>query len=552
MVCFVVASSLFTFSGCERDGTDEERQAQVSEQDVLGYYQDILAFPRSGPSYPGGLDGYLLEQAEILGVEARKDEAGNVIMRSPATAGMPSARPVVLVAYTGADIAHDRTKAFDPYSDGVRLVPAGENARAEGVSMGADSALGAATILAVLKNSETHGEVTAYFAAGDGLARAKDAAAPAETVPKTPAANDADGASADKAAPPGFDFPENASVIEIGGPDTGQIIIGAPAATVLEVSCTTGAAESGDGRAYVIAAAGFPSGAARVENGEGGEDPVNPVEVIARVLSEAKSAGCAYGLSDFSGGADACLLPEEAQATVVLGDFEEAQFRRVFDRIADESIDRAGGAGSGATVRMIETERPASVIDPDAASKALTYIFGLMDMSMEESGDSAAVNIGGIALTKSSFACGIAVTGYDAKAVARTLREQYAFERLSGVTVKEAGVIPGFGGESPYNETSDERTPAGGTTDNEAAGGAAANEAGDEAYALLEEAYREVIESDVTQVSASAPNPLGRYAGGVTLQRIGISVHDKGTTGEYFPKSEAAVPANVLLRFLEK
>jgi hypothetical protein len=153
------------------------------------------------------------------------------------------------------------------------------------------------------------------------------------------------------------------------------------------------------------------------------------------------------------------------------------------------------------------------------------------------------------------------VTGYDAEEVARIVREQAAFERLSGVTAKEAGVIAGFVGgrpdeappsaEDPDDEPVNDEAAGERSANNEAAG--AANEPGDgEAYALLEEAYREVAGDDVAQASASAPSPLGRYAGGVTLQRIGITVHDRGTTGEYFPKSEAAVPANVILRFLGK
>jgi dipeptidase D len=520
---------IFTLSGCEKVGAKTEEQARASESDILGYYQDLLTFPRSGPSYPDGIDDYLLEQAEILGVDARGDARGNVVMRAAATAGMEEARPLVLIAYTGADIINDRSKSFDPYTDGVRLEPSDENVRAEGTSMGADGAIGAATILAVLKRAVRHGDITAYFAIGDGSARAADALAPQES-----------GATADS-----FDVPEDAVVIEIGVSDTGVILTGAPTATLLEASCSAVAANAGNGRAYVIAASGFPSRPAGVGRGEDEDGYVNPISIVARILTETKSAGCVYGLSDFSGGSDACLTPAEAQATVVLVDYEERQFRRIFDDIAEEAVAAAGGADGGAEVKMIETTLPSSVIGEDDVSKALTYIYGLMSIGTTESDDLAAVvNIGEISLTPMSFDCGIAVVGHDAENVKQAVSEQFAFERLSGVPVRATGEIPGFGGAYVSSDES-----AGGDAQRGMSADASST-AG--AAVALGEAYLEATGDDASYGVSDAVSPLGKYAGDATVLNIGITVNDKETTGEQFSKGEAAIPANVILEYLTK
>jgi hypothetical protein len=524
---FLVASIL---SGCADDvgAAEETEPAQVSEQDVLGYYQSILTFPRSGPSYPSALNDYLMEQSGILGVDAQKDGQGNVVMHAPATVGMERLRPTVLLAYTGADIVNERSESFDPYTDGVRLVPSDEDVHAEGTSMGADGAFGAATILAVLEHAQAHGDITAYFLAGDGSANEADAVASGTSGEDNDVGN-GDGAGDETGMPI---LPEHAAVIRIGGSDTGSIMAGAPRATLLEASATTGAVAPGGGRAYVIAASGFPSGPAHAGNSD---DYMSPISVIARILSDAKGSGCVYGLYEFTGGTDACLLPVEAQATVILGDYEAREFRRVFNSVREEAM----SAVAGATVSMIETVRPASVTDKDAVSKALTYIFGLMALGASEGAseseeDTAAVNIGRISLTPESFGCGVAVTGRDVWRVRQIVNAQSAFERISGIPVEVTGEIAGFGG-------------------GDAAGGQDAGEEGaDDAAARLAGAYGEVTGDDATEYISDGLGSLGRYAENRTVRGIGISVNDAGTPNERFARDEAAIPANVILKYLKK
>jgi hypothetical protein len=512
LTAFIVFASCI-LSGCARDDVTEEDVTVISPKEVLEYYQSILSFPRSGPSYPTEINSYLIGEADILGVDAEKDEQGNVVMHTPATAGKEEARPVVLVAYTGADIVNDRTEAFDPYIDGVWLVPSDENVRAEGTSMGAGGALGAAAILAVLKRSETHGDITAIFAAGDGAAHAEHT--DASDLSKT----DVESASGESESPDQSPvFTGNPLLIEIGGTKTGSIATGAPMAALLDAGITTRAETAGNGRAYVVAASGAPVG----------EDYVNPISIVARILSEAKSAGCVYGLSGFEGGADACSSPTEARATVILGDYEERQFRRVFDSVA-ESV----GEGDSMNVSMIETERPALAVDEEYASKALSYLYGLMSIGVSEADESpASINIGKVELTSYAFSCGISVTAYGAEDAKRVVDEQFTIGRLSGIPVQKVGEIPGFGFDG-----------ADADLDGEAAA--------DDVSAAFEQAYRETVGDSVMSDALGAPSPLGKFAETATVLCVGVSVYGEGTTDEYFVKDEAAIPANAVLRYLE-
>jgi hypothetical protein len=524
VACFVLVA--FLVSGCAQSDLDEAMIEDISIDDVMEYYQSIITFPRSGPSYPMMVNSYLMEQAGILGVEARKDEHGNVIMRAPATLDMKDEQPVVLLTHTGADVVNDRSKAFDPYLDGVSLVPSDEDVRTDGASMGADGALGAATILALLKHAESHRDITAYFAIGDGSVRSSGAGMSNGTDDEASASFSV--IPDDKSAEDGiFSIPEGAALIEVCDSDTGSVVTGAPMATLLEASSTTGEVAAGSGRAYVIAASGFPSGLAQITN-----DPsrLNPVSVIARILSETMSSGCVYGVSNFSGGEDACSIPSEAQATVVLGDYEEMQFREIFNAIARESIDKVGGEDSGAKISMVETVLPDTVVNEDAVSKALTYVYGLMSMGIIDAENSrTAINIGRLVLTPVSFICDIAVMGYDETEVDDIVSYQFEFERLSGIPVKDIGDIPGFGG-------------AEGTERQDA----------NDTLAHIGAAYKDVIGKDASFVFSNAISPLGKITGVKTVLRIGVTVHEAGTPEEYFLLSEAAVPANVLLRYVRR
>jgi len=516
VVALFLIAALFLIGGCagaQTQTASPETVKAVSSKDVLAFYQSIITFPRSGSAYPRDLNAYILEQAEILGVDAEKDDAGNVIMRAPATTGNEKAQPVVLLAYTGADIVNAPSKPFDPYKDGVGLIPSDEQVRAPGTSMGADGALGVATILSVLKFSESHGEITAVFANGTGTARAKDA----DSV------DDLTGKVTLKDLP--FRLPENALLIEVGGADTNDIVGEAPTATLLTAKTTASAVSPGSNRAYVISASGFPDGTARIKTGK---DYTSPISIVTRILSETRNAGCVYQLCDFSGGTDACALPGEAQATVILGDYEERQFRKVFESVVDASKDALGDEDSGASINMIETVRPDFAIGEENVSNALTYLYGLMNLKISDAENAdASLNIGEVKFDSTKFECDIAVvsaySGSDA--ASRIVNDQSAFERLSGIPVEKSGVIQGF---SNYETEADE--------------GAA------DAFA---NAYEEVTADDVHEEISDTLSPLGRLAQAATVKRIGITVHERGTPEEYFDKDEAAIPVNVILRYLE-
>lgn len=99
-----------------------------------------------------------------LGLETIRDEAGNIIIRKPATPGMENRKGVILqghldmVPQNNNDVKHDWEK------DPVETYIDGEWVKAKGTTLGADNGIGCAVAMAILESKDIpHGPVEALF-----------------------------------------------------------------------------------------------------------------------------------------------------------------------------------------------------------------------------------------------------------------------------------------------------------------------------------------------------------------------------------------------------
>ena len=119
------------------------------------------------PRPSGHLDGirkFLVDWAKERGISVSVDNAGNVIMRKPATAGMENRRMVTLQAHMDMvpqkrnDVEHNfETDPIQTYIDG-------EWVKAKGTTLGADDGMGVAAIMAVMEDENLkHGPLEGLF-----------------------------------------------------------------------------------------------------------------------------------------------------------------------------------------------------------------------------------------------------------------------------------------------------------------------------------------------------------------------------------------------------
>ncbi|MFW6104111.1 MAG: M20/M25/M40 family metallo-hydrolase, partial [Bacteroidota bacterium] len=97
-----------------------------------------------------------------LGLETIKDEAGNIIIKKPATKGYENKKPVVLQGHL--DMVPQSDKDFDFENQPIEAYIDGGWVTADGTTLGADNGIGVAAALTVLQSDALeHGPVEALF-----------------------------------------------------------------------------------------------------------------------------------------------------------------------------------------------------------------------------------------------------------------------------------------------------------------------------------------------------------------------------------------------------
>ena len=125
----------------------------LSPQLLWKHFYSLTQIPRpSGKIEPVGT--FLADFGKSLGLETLRDEAGNVLVRKPATPGMENRKPVVLQAHMdmvpqkNSGIGHNfETDPIDAYIDGDWVT-------ARDTTLGADNGIGLAAAMAVLESTD--------------------------------------------------------------------------------------------------------------------------------------------------------------------------------------------------------------------------------------------------------------------------------------------------------------------------------------------------------------------------------------------------------------
>ena len=130
---------------------------------VFHYFAEVCKVPRPSKKEEK-IRAYLLDFAKEHRLEVKTDEAGNVLIKKPATPGMENLKTVILqshidmVCEKNGDVEHDfLNDPIETYIDGGWM-------KAKGTTLGADNGIGIATQLAVLAADDLqHGPLECLF-----------------------------------------------------------------------------------------------------------------------------------------------------------------------------------------------------------------------------------------------------------------------------------------------------------------------------------------------------------------------------------------------------
>ena len=295
---------------------------------------------------------YLYAFGKSLGLETIKDEAGNIIIRKPATPGMENAKGVILQGHMDMVPQKNADKKHDFENDPIEAWVDGEWVKARGTTLGADNGIGVAMGLSVLESKDLkHGPVEVLITTDE------------ET-----------GMTGARALKP--DILKGEILINLDSETEGELYVGC--AGGLDATATISYREKEVPAGY----AAMKLNVKGFKGGHSGMDIIlcraNANKVAARVLLPLLRD---YGvkLSDIEGGNLRNAIPREAFATILV---PEAKLSEVEARIAEiKGIIKKEYAGTDpdADIFMEKTVAPKKYIEEKDALNAVKAVIACPD-----------------------------------------------------------------------------------------------------------------------------------------------------------------------------
>ena len=138
---------------------------KLQPTEVWANFYELTRIPR--PSHhEEQIRAFMVTFGKNLGLETILDEAGNVIVRKPATPGMENRKGVILQGHLDMVPQKNSDKVHDFATDPIETIVDGEWVKANGTTLGADNGIGVASAMAILASNDiAHGPVEALFTA---------------------------------------------------------------------------------------------------------------------------------------------------------------------------------------------------------------------------------------------------------------------------------------------------------------------------------------------------------------------------------------------------
>ena len=324
---------------------------------VWGYFEEICQVPHPSKKEEK-IGAWLMDFARKHQLEARQDEAGNVLISKPATTGKEQTPTIVLqshmdmVCEKNSDTVHDFDKdPIVPYIDG-------EWVKAKGTTLGADDGIGMAAALAVLTSTDIqHGPIECLFTVDE------------ET-----------GLTGAFALQSGFFTGK--ILLNLYSEDEGEIFIGCAGGVDTVIRLPYQKSETtADQFAVQIVVKGLQGGHSGddINKGRG-----NAIKILNRFLWDMNQK---YGISvaRFEGGNLRNAIAREASAVIVFDRKLKENVRVDFNVYAAEMEEVWKITEPGLTMELESVDVPAEVLDGDSTSALLNSLYacphGVFSMS---------------------------------------------------------------------------------------------------------------------------------------------------------------------------
>lgn len=132
---------------------------------LWNYFYQLTKIPRPS-NHEEKVQEFIFNFGQELGLETIKDDAGNIILRKPATPGMENRKGVIIQGHLDMVPQKNSDKVHDFFKDPIEAYIDGEWVTANGTTLGADNGIGVAAAMAVLASDNLkHGPIEGLFTA---------------------------------------------------------------------------------------------------------------------------------------------------------------------------------------------------------------------------------------------------------------------------------------------------------------------------------------------------------------------------------------------------
>ncbi|MGN1214349.1 MAG: aminoacyl-histidine dipeptidase [Bacteroidaceae bacterium] len=308
----------------------------ISELKPQGIWKSFYALTRV-PRPSGHLEkiqAFLLDWAKNNGFEAFKDNAGNIIVRKPATPGFEDRKIVTMEAHMDmvpqktADSPHDFL--YDP----IETYIDGEWVKAKGTTLGSDDGIGVATAMAVFEDKDIkHGPLEAIF-----------------TVDEETCMYGVNNLSPDTL--------KGEILLNLDNETEGEFVIGSASGVDVAAEMTyTPEAVTAGAKAVKIAISGLKGGHSGLEINMG---RANANKLLANIAKELLTLGCS--LASWEGGDMRNAIPSRGNIVVVTEAEKVADVKAVAARWEQIYQSEYKGIEEGLAVSATDTEAPTATV----------------------------------------------------------------------------------------------------------------------------------------------------------------------------------------------
>jgi len=321
-----------------------ETVAQLAPAEVWTWFEKLNSVPRPSKKEER-IIAFVKKAGEDLGLETIVDDAGNVIIRKPASAGRETAPGVILQAHL--DMVHQKNTdtEFDFESQGIESWIDGDWVKARGTTLGADNGMGAASILAVLASSDIeHGPLEGLFTIDE------------ET-----------GMTGAFELQPGL--LQGKILLNTDTEDEGELTIGCAGGldSTIAMSCKSQAPSEGTWKKLSITGLCGGHSGCEIHLGRG-----NANKIMNRILLACQQAGATFEIASINGGSLRNAIPRESFAVLNVAD--EAAFKVALEQVANEILKEFGETESDMDIDLGVASAASEVLDSDLQSILLDCI----------------------------------------------------------------------------------------------------------------------------------------------------------------------------------